>query len=785
MQKLLRGLPSLYLSAAGESKKMNIRERQYFMFRKAIPVWIEEHSCELNSICLFSAEFDAAEGAELVITANSFYKAYLNGEFVAFGPARAAHGYCRVDGIALGKRLRQGKNLLVVEAAGYNCRSFYSLDTPAFLQAEVRTESAVLACTGRDFTGRVFAERVRKVCRFSYQRAFSESYRFSRSPAEVYAAVAKGGKVVPAEGAEPLPRGVPYPQYESYVFRACGRGTFAVRNAPAPFRERYVTEKRLKIFPVSEFETFPAEYIGAFSYTPGRGRSARLLRAGEYALFSCGVLRTGFIRLSFCAAENSRVAVLFDEIAGKPPAVVDFTRNGCCAVIEYSVAKGGFSHTSFEPYTAKAIQVLVLSGKIADLRVSVVGFSNPDACRLRLSCSDVRLERIVEAARRTLADNAVDILTDCPSRERAGWLCDSFFSARSERLFTGENRTEQAFLENYALAPPLENLPEGMVPMCYPADFEDGTYIPNWAMWYLIELYDHTIRTGSRAAADAAVRKAEGLLRYFARFENEFGLLEDLDGWVFLEWSGANSAEFTKGVNFPSNMLYAKMLECTGRLFGKQELLEKAASLKVTVARLSFNGSFFEDNAVREGGRLVRKGHISETCQYYAFFSGVASPETHGKLFALLSEKFTPARDASRVGQGICKPNAFIGEYLRLIVLMRFGRRERAAKEFIQFFYRMARRTGTLWENSGTEGSLNHGFAAYAADLIVEYLCGFRGFRGNAVRIARIAPPCDCRIEIPTPCGPVRFVCEGTESFFDFPEGFYPEYEDAVAHEAN
>ena len=124
MQKLLRGLPSLYLSAAGESKKMNIRERQYFMFRKAIPVWIEGHSCELNSICLFSAEFDAAEGAELVITANSFYKAYLNGEFVAFGPARAAHGYCRVDRFSLAKRLRQGKNLLVVEAAGYNCRSF-------------------------------------------------------------------------------------------------------------------------------------------------------------------------------------------------------------------------------------------------------------------------------------------------------------------------------------------------------------------------------------------------------------------------------------------------------------------------------------------------------------------------------------------------------------------------------------------------------------------------------------------------------------------------------------
>lgn len=82
----------------------------------------------------------------------------------------------------------------------------------------------------------------------------------------------------------------------------------------------------------------------------------------------------------------------------------------------------------------------------------------------------------------TLAQNAVDLLTDCPSRERAGWLSDAWFSSVAERLFTGGNQAEKAFLDNYAKSH-KDGLPEGMVAMCYPSDFLEGTYIPNWSLW--------------------------------------------------------------------------------------------------------------------------------------------------------------------------------------------------------------------------------------------------------------------------------------------------------------
>ncbi|WP_289490291.1 hypothetical protein, partial [Klebsiella pneumoniae] len=49
------------------------------------------------------------------------------------------------------------------------------------------------------------------------------------------------------------------------------------------------------------------------------------------------------------------------------------------------------------------------------------------------------LQKIYDATVSTFRQNSTDIFMDCPSRERAGWLCDSFFTARVEKELTGES----------------------------------------------------------------------------------------------------------------------------------------------------------------------------------------------------------------------------------------------------------------------------------------------------------------------------------------------------------
>mgnify|MGYP002508843864 CR=1 FL=1 len=62
--------------------------------------------------------------------------------------------------------------------------------------------------------------------------------------------------------------------------------------------------------------------------------------------------------------------------------------------------------------------------------------------------------------------------------------------------------------------------------------------------------------------------KVLGLVKFFEKYENEYGLLENLDSWIFIEWSKCNHADYVAGLNFPSNMLWAAALEAAAKLYG-------------------------------------------------------------------------------------------------------------------------------------------------------------------------------------------------------------------------
>lgn len=152
--------------------------------------------------------------------------------------------------------------------------------------------------------------------------------------------------------------------------------------------------------------------------------------------------------------------------------------------------------------------------------------------------------------------------------------------------------------------------------MCYPSDHWNHNFIPQWAMWYILELKDFLERSPEVNAEDYR-KLCYDLLGFFARYENGDGLLDRLPGWKFVEWSRAN--DWVDDVNYPTNMLYSKTCQIIGKIYGDEALLQKAEAVKEKVIEKSFNGYFFEDHALyNEAGELVNAGDISECCQYYA-----------------------------------------------------------------------------------------------------------------------------------------------------------------------
>jgi alpha-L-rhamnosidase len=330
----------------------------------------------------------------------------------------------------------------------------------------------------------------------------------------------------------------------------------------------------------------------------------------------------------------------------------------------------------------------------------------------RFISDDTEMKKIYDAAKESFKANTVDIFMDCPSRERAGWLCDSFFTARCESVLTGEFSVEKAFLRNFILPDKFEFIPSGMLPMCYPSDHNDGVFIPNWAMWYGIELCEYYERSGDLDLVLDAKNRIYALLDYFSRFENEYSLLENLESWIFIEWSKSN--DLVRDVSFGTNMLYSYLLKRIGALYGDNSLKEKAEKIKNAVNELSMTESgFYCDNAVRKDGKLVLSGERTESVQYYAFFCDIATPDDHEWLWNTLVNDFGYDRQTTGKYPEIYPANAFIGNYLRLDLLDRYGYKDALYDNILGYFTYMADKTGTLWENTGDYASCNHGFASH------------------------------------------------------------------------
>ena len=732
------------------------RNRAVKSFSKAKPVWIEGEERATNSFCAIRCRFDGDSGAAtLRVTAAYDYRVRLNGRFVGFGPVRAPEGLFRIDEWKLaGKR---GGNVVEIEAAGYNCNSYYFINQPSFVQAEVLVGGNVVAATGVGNGFESFdAGRICKAPRFSGQRTFIDAWRV-------------GGMVGP-------PQKLAVQPMRKYEARPLPYPDFAVNRSFRPIRkERLVKDPSRKIlrpnfieskidtlhtrFPVNELETNPYYDLQGFARALVDG-DARSLSSGESATFEGDRNVSGFIGLKVRTYGPCRIVLSWDEILGKD-GTMNISRLGCAAVAEWRIASAGeYELETFEPYAAKYIDVAVLEGKASVNSVWVRTYVSPLADRASFRASDPALERIFLAARESYRANAVDGFTDCPTRERAYWTGDTFFTARASAWLTGDGAVEKTFLSNFLLADRFDwsgyNSKgvdmNGAIPALYPGSIFWDNFISTYMMWTVMQLEEHIARYGDREFADKCRPAVLGIARFLSKFKNSDGLLEKLPGWVFVEWSKAN--ELVQDVNYPANMMYARMLEACAKLYQLPELAEEARAVRAEIVRQSWNGEWFCDNAVRQkDGSLKLSGECTETCQYCAFFFGTVTPESHPALWKRMLDEFGPDRVAKGVHKRIWPANFIFGTCERLDLLSRDGRSRQILEETRDWFLTMADRTGTLWEHLNTKGNCSccHGFAAIASEYLFRDVLGVREIDRQAKTI-RISPAVNMPLEW----------CEGT-----------------------
>jgi len=702
------------------------------VFRSARPIWPQGREKEMNLFVGFRAVFDLPRRSRvhLRVAGSTLYRVYINGEFLAWGPARGPHGYFRVDQWDITPLLVDGKNLACIEVAGYNVNSYYILNQASFLQAEVVSDSAVLASTvgaGKMFAARILPERVQKVQRYSFQRAFSEIYRMDQHSAEWRQRSDASFQPVPCAISEVrrlIPRQVPNPAYikrqpeqitSTGTIRWIEKGPKSLaEDRSVPFGAKIspkllgYSEQEMTAIPYLELQRVEA-VINTRVDEPYVYSVPLQLRANEFKTLDFGTNLSGFFGASVIAHAPTKLYFIFDETLTNGD--VDFTRLMCVNIVAYSLAPGSYELECFEPYVLRFLKLLVTEGECEISNTYLREETAPDVWTAGFNATDRELNELFAAGRETYRANAVDLFTDTPSRERAGWLCDSSFTAQVAPLLSGHTKVEQSFFENFLLPERFSYIPDGMIPMCYPADHYDGGFVPNWSLWFLIQLEQYLLRSGDKEMVAAFRPRVLKLLEYFKPFLNSDGLLEKLSGWVFVEWSKSN--DYVQDVNYPTNMLYASAIDAVGRIYHLPQLSEQAEVIRNVIRTQSYDGDFFVDNAIRQGGKLAPTRNKTETCQYYAFYFDVASPERYPKLWQSLRAEFGPQRRSTGAFPEIAPSNAFMGNVMRLELLSRLGLTEQIIWEAKSYFLAMADLTGTFWENMGNEASMNHAFGSH------------------------------------------------------------------------
>ena len=665
MITLLLFLFSLIFNACSSKQ-----QAEYTSFVEAKPVWSEGRECEKNLTLSFREVVDVrfAKEANIRLTASCDYRLRVNGRFVAHGPCVAAHDYYRIDAYDLKPYLRLGKNIIAIEVAGYNCPSYYLLDQPSFLQAEIVVDGEVVAATGEGFEAYDFGQRVVDVPKFSFQRPYTEAYVLDSSyddwaTDKKWRSTVKAEKLVEQEHKALLSRGVAYPDYRLH-----------------------------KAKPIAE------------------------------NLYKFATNSSGFLRAKVVVKKPCKLELRFDELLNDEGRVAK-KRLGWKPYILYDLQPGEYELESFEPYTMQYVEVFAEEGAIEVEKISMRDYCNSDCHRAKFESSNEELNTIFEAARENYRQNVLDIYMDCPGRERAGWLGDSYFTGRVEFGLTGKSRVERNFIENFLLPEEFKDIDKGMLPMCYPADHRNRNYIPNWAMWFVLELEEYLERTGDQATIERAKERVYGVVDYFKRYLNKDGLLEKLPKWVFVDYSFSNKC--VQDISYPSNMLYAEMLDVVSRIYGDKALAEQASHIRKKVLVQSYNGEFFVDNALLDRrGKGVLTENTTEACQYYAFFCGVATPQSHPELWQKLCVDFHPERRKAGAYANVHPANVFIGNFLRFELLSRYGLNKQLVDEAVALYMPMVELTGTIWEFFKPKASCCHGFGSYLSHIFYRDVLG-------------------------------------------------------------
>ncbi|MFA7172187.1 MAG: family 78 glycoside hydrolase catalytic domain [Kiritimatiellia bacterium] len=523
--------------------------------------------------------------AVLRFTADDYAKIFLNGKFIIQGPEPAypfAHPYYDID---VTEHLQIGENVLAAHTYyhGLATRAFNSADNRSGFVAHMRLTADDLSEQGiiTDKSWRCFASCTYPSDKvFGYKTQFNENINLNLEPINW-----KKPGFNDSEWSEPLTG------FQDHTFIAA---------ITAPLQHTIAVPVVLKQSALNRwFADMGTEVVG----------HTQIILDGH---------------------SGDTVTVWHGEELSAPDVVRHKMRCYCDYADQITLTDGS-NHINFYDYRAfRYIEIIGTTNRPViqvDVRHYPFDWSASD-CR----SSDNTLDRIWEISKRGVQMGCQGIIVDCPSREKGQYTGDTFMTAVSQLLLTGDpSLTRKAIIDFQQ----TQRFDPGMLCVA-PGGFWQE--IAEWSLvWPQMLLYHYQTTGDKKLVTEMIEAEAlDKLIGYFENLERDDGLLHNVNRhkWVLVDWpanlcEGYDYKKTKNGVNTVVNAFYYGALVSAAELMRVAEQSDLKYINKAEKLKSSFNAILLDsatglyiDGLHEDGTRSSKKSlHANGFPLYFGLVS--------------------------------------------------------------------------------------------------------------------------------------------------------------------
>ncbi len=728
----------------------------------------------VNSYSLFREKFNLKnlpEKAVMHITADAYYRLYINGEFVANGPARGYQRSYPFDSIDVAKYLKEGKNVIAVRVYSVGRSTFsYVCEGRAGLlfaldmgkDGEVRSNKNTI-CKRQ-------AGCARDTAQYSVQMANQEHIDLREEDPD-WAQIDfddsswnLGIKVATVYNA------MPYYSFEERMIPMNEYKILPMKTLVAQGFGKTISDSE-KYRNIAELFAKEGEKVPEKVMKDQESVAIPATKKGESysVLVDFGKVNVGFPIFKVEGAKGGEIVdTLFAEYYTDGFALYNpYNEGSMRALANRMICKKGDFTNEFFGLQGFRYMLIRVRNNSSELKITPTlrWAAYPHADKGVFKVSNSNAQKIWDACKHTQKICSLDAYVDTPMREQAQWWGDARVQAWNSFFISGDTKLFRRGIRSIA----MQQVPNGLTYGHAPT-FAHSCILPDFSLTWIMTLWDYYWQTGSIEPYTTHKNVVDGIISYFENFKDaKTGLVKsDPRFWLFLDWTGIQKS----GCPAILNHWYLQALDKLTRLCKENNLEDDAkryAQLaknirKAITENLVDKEGYAVDGVLSNGkqsdkrsiqAQIVSKMNNIEGFDFDKAKDNIILPYLHGKI------------------KTHAEPSSFWVVYV--FKTMIDAGYQKDVYDFILKNWKEMGEYGTAFENyNAPKMSRSHAWTAHPAFILPQILGGIEQKSAGWKEVSIKPLPLEDSFEIvqPTPLGDIKVAKKAGEKdiFIDCPK---------------